>query len=113
MIFFPDTTLKRYTLTQASTGIYGEPRMEYQYTDDITCDFQNMNNIEIANQYGVELADLYCIYIDKDTPLEDTDHLVNDEGTEYHIVGGIQDYTNQLQYKKANLVRQRHKRRTP
>lgn len=110
MIFFPDTTLHRYTLTQESTGVYGEPRMEYQYADDITCDFQNDSNMESANTYGVELADLYKIYIDKDTPLGDTDHLVSEDGTEYHIVGGIQDYTNQLSYKKAQLVRQRHKR---
>lgn len=110
MIFFPDTTLKRYTLTQSSTGVYGEPRMEYEYADDITCDFQNDSNMESANTYGVELADLYKIYIDKDTPLGDTDHLVSEDGTEYHIVGGVQDYTNQLSYKKAQLVRQRHKR---
>ena len=107
MIHFPDTTLQRYTLQTSGTGVYGETVEEYVYTDDIVVDFQNESNVEIAKQYGVELQNLYTIYSDISTPLDDTDQLRDTEGNRYHIIGQVQRYPKFHRYTKAHIVRER------
>lgn len=107
MIHFPDTTLQRYTLQTSGTGVYGETVEEYVYTDDIVVDFQNESNVEIAKQYGVELQNLYTIYLDINTPLNDTDQLRDTEGNRYHIIGQVQHYKKFHRYTKAHIVRER------
>lgn len=107
MIHFPDTTLQRYTLQTSGTGVYGETVEEYVYTDDIVVDFQNESNVEIAKQYGVELQNLYTIYLDLSTPLGDTDQLRDTEGDRYHIIGQVQHYKKFHKYTKAHIVRER------
>ena len=107
MIHFPDTTLQRYTLQTSGTGVYGETVEEYVYTDDIVVDFQNESNVEIAKSYGVELQNLYTIYLDLDTPLSDTDQLRDGEGNRYHIIGQVQRYPKFHRYTKAHIVRER------
>ena len=107
MIHFPDTTLQRYTLQTSGTGVYGETVEEYVYTDDIVVDFQNESNVEIAKQYGVELQNLYTIYLDIDTPLSDTDQLRDSKGDRYHIIGQVQRYPKFHKYTKAHIVRER------
>ena len=107
MIHFPDTTLQRYTLQTSGSGVYGETVEEYVYTDDIVVDFQNESNVEIAKQYGVELQNLYKVYLDLDTPLGDTDQLRDTEGNRYHIIGQVQRYPKFHRYTKAHIVRER------
>lgn len=107
MIYYPDTLLKRYTYTDTSTGIYGETVQKYEYTDDILVDFQEESNQEIAKDYGVELQNLYKIYADINTPLNDTDQLEDQNGTVYHIVGNVKHYKKFHKYQKAHLVRER------
>jgi len=107
LIHFPDTTLQRYTLQTSGTGVYGETVGEYVYTDDIVVDFQNESNVEIAKQYGVELQNLYKIYLDINTPLNDTDQLRDKEGNRYHIIGQVQHYKKFHRYTKAHIVRER------
>lgn len=110
MIHFPDKTLHRHGIVEVSgAGVYGETIQQYEYIDDITVDFQNETNNEIAHEYGVELADLYKIYLDIDTILEDNDKLVDDNGTEYDIIGGIKKYTKFHKYQKAHLQKRRTK----
>lgn len=106
MIYFPDTVMQRYTLTTSGKGVYGETRQTYVYSDDIMVDFQNENNNEVAKAYGVELQNLYKIYTDINTPLEDTDHLVLN-GDVYHIIGNIKRYTKFHKYQKAHLKLER------
>ena len=108
-VHFPDTTLQRYTRVTSNTGVYGESVTSYEYTDDITCDFQNETNSEIAETYGVELTDLYKIYVDLNTTIEDTDVLSGEDGTMYDIIGGIKVYKKFHKYKAIQLRR----RRTP
>ena len=107
MIFFPDTILHRYTYTSNGTGLYGEPRKEYEYADDILVDFQNDNNQELAQQYGIELENLYKIYLDISVTLHDNDELQDDNGNIYHIVGNVMKYTHFHKYQKANLILER------
>ena len=107
MIHFPDTILHRYSYTENGTGVYGEHIKRYEYIDDITVDFQNENNTEIARQYGVDLQNLYKIYCDIDVSLNDNDKLHDTDGNTYHIVGNIQSYPKFHKYKKAHLVRER------
>jgi len=107
MIHFPDTTLQRYTLQTSGTGVYGETVEEYVYTDDIVVDFQNESNVEIAKTYGVELQNLYTIYLDINTPLDDTDQLRDENGNRYHIIGQVQQYPKFHRYTKAHIVRER------
>ena len=107
MIYYPDTLLKRYTYTDQSTGIYGETVQTYEYTDDITVDFQEESNQEIAKEYGVELQNLYKIYADITVELNDTDQLEDQQGTRYHIVGNVKHYKKFHKYQKAHLVRER------
>lgn len=107
MIHFPDTTLQRYTLQTSGTGVYGETVEEYVYTDDIVVDFQNESNVEIAKSYGVELQNLYKVYLDLDTPLDDTDQLRDEDGNRYHIIGQVQRYPKFHRYTKAHIVRER------
>ncbi len=109
MIHFPDTTLQRYTLHSSGTGVYGETITEYVYTDDIQVDFQNESNVEIAKSYGVELQNLYRIYLDQSTPLSDTDQLRDNNGNRYHIIGQVQRYPKFHKYAKAHIVRERVK----
>lgn len=105
--FFPDKTLHRYTLTQNSTGVYGETIQEPVYTDDILVDFQNESNNEVAKQYGCELSDLYRIYTDITTTLNPSDQLRDDKGNKYTIIGGVQEYPKFHKYKKAHLILER------
>ena len=109
MIFFPDTVLKRYTYTTTGTGVYGETTRGYEYAEDITVDFQNENNQEIAHQYGVDLQNIYKIYADIETTIEDNDKLVDNDGNEYHILGNVQRYSKFHKYQRAHLVRTRTK----
>lgn len=107
MIFFLDKTLHRYTYTQTNTGLYGETIKEYVHADDIIVDFQNENNNELAHTYGVDLQNLYKIYIDLNVEINDTDQLRDDEGNTYHIIGNIRNYSKYHKYKKANLILER------
>ena len=107
MIHFPNKTLHRYTYTLETNDIYGTKTRDYQYADDITIDFQNESNQEIAHAYGVDLQNLYKIYAETETQLNDTDQLRDDEGNKYHIIGNIQVYDHFHNYKKAHLVRER------
>ena len=107
MIFFPNMTMKRYTYTAEAKGVYGEDIHQYIYADDIIVDFQHENNQELAKQYGVERQNLYKIYIDKTTPLNQEDVLVDEAGKQYQIVGEIQDYTHFHNYKRVHLIRSR------
>ena len=107
MIHFPDTTLQRYTYNNNATGVYGETVQRYKYADDITVDFQNENNQEIAKEYGVELQNLYKIYLDLDVTLNDNDQLRDSSGNKYHIVGQVQKYKKFHKYQKAHIVRDR------
>lgn len=109
MTFFPDTTLHRYTYTSTGTGVYGETVQGYEYSDDILVDFQHENNQELAHQYGVDLQNLYKIYTDLTTTLNDNDRLVDDEDNEYHIIGNVQRYSKFHKYQRAHLVRNRTK----
>lgn len=109
MTFFPDKTLQRYVLSDVSgAGVYGETVQQYTYIDDILVDFQNENNNEIANSYGVELKDLYKIYCDITLELNDTDQLQDSNGVKYHIVGGVQKYPKFHHYQKAHILRKRN-----
>ena len=107
MIHFPDKTLHRYTYTSTASGVYGETVLSYEYVDDILVDFQNESNQEVAHAYGVDLQNLYKVYTDKDTPLDDTDQLRDNDGNTYHIIGNVQLYTHFHNYKKAHLVLER------
>lgn len=107
MIHFPDTTLKRYTYTNESTGIYGEHITRYEYSNDIIVDFQNESNTEIAHEYGVDLQNLYKIYVNINESLNDTDQLKDNEGNTYHIIGNIQKYPKFHKYQKAHIVLER------
>lgn len=107
MIHFPDTTLQRYTYNNNATGIYGETVQKYKYADDITVDFQNENNQEIAKEYGVELQNLYKIYLDLGVTLNDNDQLRDSNGNKYHIVGQVQKYKKFHKYQRAHIVRDR------
>ena len=107
MIHFPDTTLQRYTYNNNATGIYGETVQKYKYADDITVDFQNENNQEIAKEYGVELQNLYKIYLDLGVTLNDNDQLRDSSGNKYHIVGQVQKYKKFHKYQRAHIVRDR------
>lgn len=110
MIFFPDTTLHRYTYTSTGTGVYGETVKGYEYADDITVDFQHENNEETAHEYGVDLQNLYKIYTDISTTLNDNDQLHDNDGNIYHIVGQVKRYPKFHRYQKAHIIRER---RTP
>ena len=107
MIYFPNMTMKRYTYTSEAKGVYGEDINQYTYTDDIIVDFQHENNQEYAKQYGVERQNLYKIYIDKSTILDESDVLVDEDDKQYMIVGEIQDYNHFHNYKRVHLVRSR------
>ena len=106
-LFFPNMTMKRYTYTKSGTGVYGESINEYNYTDDILVDFQPENNQEYAERYGVERKNLYKIYIDRSTNLEDDDLLVDEQDNEYQIIGEVQDYNHFHNYKRVHLVHSR------
>jgi hypothetical protein len=80
MIHFPNKTLQRYIPSKEETDLYGAKTMGYEYAEDITADFQNENNREIREAYGVDKDNLYKIYIDKNTQLEDTDELHDENG---------------------------------
>lgn len=107
MIHFPDTILHRYTYTKEASDIYGAITMEYEYEDDVLVDFQNETNNEIREAFGVARDNLYKIYFDKDTIIEDSDELHDDEDNIYTIIGEIREYTHFHQYKKANLIKKR------
>lgn len=106
-LFFPNMTMKRYTYAGGGVGVYGETIQQYTYTWDINVDFQHENNQEFAEQYGVERQNLYKIYIDLDTTLQDDDLLIDEEGNQYLIVGEIQEYNHFHNYKRVHLVRSR------
>ena len=106
-VYFPDTLLHRYTYTSNGTGVYGETVYEYEYADDVMADLQNEGNSEIAETYGVELQNLYKVYLDASTIINDTDQLWDDDGNKYHIIGNIQEYKKFHNYKKAHMVRER------
>ena len=107
MIFFPDKTLHRYTYTDEHVGVYGETIRSYEYCDDIVCDFQHENNQEYAHAYGVDLQNLYKIYVDESITLDDTDELCDDAGNKYHIIGNIQHYTHFHNYQRVHIVLKR------
>ena len=107
MIYFPDTTLQRYTFTKTGTGVYGEDIKTYEYADDILCDFQNESNNEIAHSYGIELKDLYKIYVDLSVTINASDMLVDTAGNKYDIIGSIMCYKKFHHYKKIHLVKRR------
>lgn len=107
MIHFPDKTLKRYTYTKQKTDIYGANIHEYEYNDDILVDFQNENNSEVREQYGVEKDNLYKIYIDKNTTLNSSDELEDEDGNRYSIIGEVMEYNHFHNYKKVHLIRKR------
>ena len=107
MIFFPNKILKRYTYTKNGKGLYDENILSYEYIDDVQVDFQNETNSETAKDYGVELEDLYKIYFNDLTVIESTDMLEDDRGNRYHIIGGIQEYSHFLNFKKAHLQLER------
>ena len=107
MIYFPNMTMQRYTAQETGTGVYGERKREYTYSDDITVDFQNEQNSELAQRYGVERKNLYKIYITLETILEDDDILVDPNGNQYQIIGEIQEYNHFHNYKRVHLVHSR------
>jgi hypothetical protein len=108
MIHFPDTTLTRYSLTNVPCGgVYGETIQQYVQVGNIRCDFQQEHNTEYAQEYGVELGDLYKIYVDGSVELLDSDILVDPSGTEYDIIGGIQSYPKFHKYLRVHLQRRR------
>jgi len=109
--FFPDTVLHRYSYNEDGTGVYGEKVGSYTYTDDITVDFQNESNAQVAHEYGVELSDLYKIYLDINTTLCESDELHDDNDNIYTIVGGIQRYPKFHKYQKAHLKLVRRNKR--
>lgn len=106
-LYFPNTTMKRYTYTKEATDVYGATTKTYEYADDIQVDLQNENNVETAKTYGVELSNLYKIYTDINTPLDDHDLLQDNTGNKYHIIGNIQIYNHFHNYKRAHLVIER------
>lgn len=106
-IHFPDTTLHRYACVETPGGVYGETITTYQYQDDIRCDFQNETNQEIAEQYGIELSDLYKVYVDLNTTVNSSDLFSDDENNTYDIIGGIKVYRKFHKYKKIILRRRR------
>lgn len=101
--FFPDKTLHRYSQTNTGSGVYGETIKKHEYVDDILVDFQNETNNQVAHDYGIELSDLFKIYLDIDTPLVESDMLQDDKDNQYLIIGGIQEYPKFHKYKKAHL----------
>ena len=107
MIHFPDTVLHRKCIVETSGGVYGETIQEYVYTDDITCDFQNETSSELAHAYGIELSDMYKIYLDISTSLNASDILYDDEGNTYEVIGSVKEYGKFHKYKKAELRRSR------
>lgn len=107
MIYFPDKTLHRYTQTTDGTGVYGETVTSYTYADDILCDFQNETNAEYAQEYGLDLQNVYKIYVDESSTIHDTDKLHDDDGNIYHIIGQIEHYTKFHHYKRVHIVRER------
>ena len=107
MIHFPNRVLRRYTYTKKKQDIYGADTYEYEYTDDLHVDFQNETNKETREEYGVEKNNLYKIYLDKNTPLNSSDELRDDDGNTYIIVGEIQEYNHFHDYKKAHLIKKR------
>ena len=108
MIYFPNMTMKRYTrTTNPGGGVYGETIDQYTYTDDITVDFQNEGNNEIAERYGVERKNLYKIYVDESTPLCDDDVLVDPDDNQYTVIGEVQLYNHFHHYKRAHLIHNR------
>lgn len=106
-IYFPDTILQRYTYTDDKKGVYGETIQSYEYKEDILVDFQNENNNELAQQYGVDLQNLYKIYGDEETNINDNDQLRDNQGNKYHIIGKVRHYTHFHKYWKANLIKER------
>ena len=110
MIYFPNTILHRYTLTQNGEDVYGATIQEYEYADDVQVDFQNENNKEIREEFGVSKENLYKIYFNKDTIINDTDQLRDDDGSIYEIIGEIRSYNHFHNYKKANLIKRRRNR---
>lgn len=107
MIHFPNLTLHRYTYTKETSDVYGATTYEYEYSDDVLVDFQNESNQEIREAFGVERDNLYKIYFDKDTIINDNDELRDDEGNKYEIIGEIRKYTHFHNFQKANLTRKR------
>lgn len=112
VVYFPDVTLHRFGIVESQSGVYGETIQEYEYIDDIQVDLQDNGNHEIAHTYGIELSDLFKIYLDINTPLNDSDLLKDDTGTEYTIIGGVNVYRKFHQYKMANLKRRRYNEHT-
>ena len=109
MIHFPNATLHRYIPTLNATGVYGEKVQSYKYSNDIICDFQNENNNEIIEKYGIEKENLYRIYIDINTTLGRYDQLEDEKGIRYHIIGEVETYNHFHNYKKVHLERIRRK----
>lgn len=107
MIHFPNKTLQRYVYTSSGQGVYGETISEYQYVDDVLVDFQNENNQELAQAYGVDLQNLFKVYFDINTVVNDNDQFRDSQGNKYHILGNIQVYDHFLHYKRAHLVLER------
>lgn len=88
-------------------GVYGESIKKYVYADDVTVDFQNETNQEVARAYGVELQNLYKVYFDADVTVNDNDQFEDPNGNRYHIVGNVQKYDHFHNYQRAHLVRER------
>ena len=87
--------------------MYGATTLEYEYAGDVLVDFQNEQNKEIREAFGVAKDNLYKIYFDEDTIIHDSDELRDDEGNTYIIIGEIREYTHFHHYRKANLIRKR------
>ena len=107
MIYFPNMTLHRYVLGDAGKGLYGETIHDYTYADDIRVDFQNETNQEIAHEYGVDLQNLYKLYINLSVTINDTDQLRDDNSNKYHIIGNIMKYNHFHKYQVAHIVLER------
>ena len=107
MIHFPDTKLKRYVLVETPSGVYGETVGRYVEYDEFKCDFQDESYAEVAEQYGVELADMYRIYTNLSVELRNTDVLVDEDGNTYDIIGSIKEYKKFHNYKSAYLKKRR------
>jgi hypothetical protein len=108
VLFFPNMTMQRYSYMQTGEpGVYGELVCEYVYQGDVTVDFQNENNSELAKQYGVERQNLYKVYTDISTTLNDNDVLVDEDGNQYQIIGAVQTFNHFHKHKRAHLIHAR------
>lgn len=107
MLYFKDKTLQQYKLTGESIGTYGETVKTYQYHGDIQVDFQNENNEETRELYGVEKQNLYKIYVDSSINIDNSDKFVDENNNIYIIIGEVEMYTKFHNFQKVHLIKQR------